>query len=108
MTPCRQIVRVEDRRAGRVSAPAAGGSAYPTVRETGPVGSVHLGGLARWWRWMSAWVAMSLLPPEGYVAVTRRSPFLDLVGPLWVREVPNEDGAEYGFRSRDFGTYRGR
>jgi len=41
---------------------------------------------------------MSLLPPEGYVAVTRRSPFLDLVGPLWVRNVSGEGVAEYGFR----------
>ncbi|HEY3716164.1 MAG TPA: PaaI family thioesterase [Jatrophihabitantaceae bacterium] len=28
----------------------------------------------------------SLAPPDGWVPVSRRSPFLDLVGPLWVRD----------------------
>ena len=41
---------------------------------------------------------MSVLPPEGFVPVTRRSPFLDLVGPLWVREPADGGTAEYGFR----------
>lgn len=37
-------------------------------------------------------------PPEGYRPVARRSPFLDLVGPLWVRDVPGAEIPEYGFR----------
>lgn len=46
-------------------------------------------------------LGMDIAPPEGFATVTRRSPFLDMVGPLWVREMPGLDIAEYGFRVED-------
>ena len=36
--------------------------------------------------------------PEGFVPVKRRSPFLDLVGPLWVRPGPAGEPPVYGLR----------
>lgn len=39
-------------------------------------------------------------PPEGFVPVERRSPFLDLVGPLWVRPGSAGTPPAYGLRIR--------
>jgi acyl-coenzyme A thioesterase 13 len=40
----------------------------------------------------------SSAPPDGFVPVTRRTPFLDLVGPLWVREGNDGLAPDYGLR----------
>jgi acyl-coenzyme A thioesterase 13 len=37
-------------------------------------------------------------PPDGFVLVARRSPFLDLVGPLWVRAGSDGTDPVYGLR----------
>ncbi len=39
-------------------------------------------------------------PPDGFVLVARRSPFLDLVGPLWVRAGSDGTAPVYGVRVR--------
>jgi uncharacterized protein (TIGR00369 family) len=43
----------------------------------------------------------SSAPPDGFVPVTRRSPFSDLVGPLWVREGSDGLAPVYGLRIED-------
>lgn len=40
-------------------------------------------------------------PPAGFVPVARRSPFLDLIGPLWVRPGSKDTAPTYGLRIRD-------
>jgi uncharacterized protein (TIGR00369 family) len=40
----------------------------------------------------------SAAPPDGFVPVTRRSPFLDVVGPLWVRDGGAGLAPVYGLR----------
>ena len=44
--------------------------------------------------------AAPLDPPAGFVPVSRRSPFLDLVGPLWVRAGSDDEPPVYGIRVR--------
>jgi acyl-coenzyme A thioesterase 13 len=47
---------------------------------------------------VSAEASESARPPKGFVPVDRRSPFLDLIGPLWVRAGEGDEPAVYGLR----------